>query len=88
MWTLYQLAKTTRSRPSDLLAVADELAAYFLDKAVTVFGMAIENDIEKATQKKSGAAAERAANSVIAKWVVGDDGKADARRFRTPVATR
>lgn len=88
MWTLYQLAKSTRSRPSDILAVHDDLAAYCLDRAVVTFGIAVENDIERATAEKSGAAAERAANSVIAKWVVSDDGKVDKRRFRAPVATR
>jgi hypothetical protein len=68
--------------------VEDALAAYCLDRAVVTFGAAVENDVEKATQKKSGAAAERAANTVIAKWVVSDDGQVDARRFRAPVATR
>ena len=43
MWKLYQTAKTTRSRPSELLCVEDALAAYQFDAAVTTFGVIVEN---------------------------------------------
>ena len=43
MWRLYQTAKATYSRPSALLCVADEWAAYQFDSAVAYFGLIIEN---------------------------------------------
>ena len=43
MWTLYQTASATHSRPSDLLCVEDRLAAYLFDSAVMTFGRVIEN---------------------------------------------
>jgi hypothetical protein len=43
MWTLYQTASASHSRPSDLLCVEDRLAAYLFDAAVTTFGRVIEN---------------------------------------------
>ena len=42
MWRLYQTATKTGQRPSHLLEVFDQLAAYELDSAVVFFGTAIE----------------------------------------------
>lgn len=36
-------AKATFSRPSQLVGIQDELAAYLLDKATAVFGLTVEN---------------------------------------------
>lgn len=69
------------------MATSDPLAAYYLDKAVTLFGSCVESDIDKATHNKSGVAAERAANTAIARWVVSTDDKPAKGRFRTPTAT-
>ena len=43
MWALYQTATKTGQRPSRLLNVFDEWAAYQLDSAVVFFGTAIES---------------------------------------------
>ncbi len=43
MWSLYLTAKTTASRPSELLNIEDKWAAYQLDEAVVLFGTIIEN---------------------------------------------
>lgn len=43
MWKLYLTAKTTGSRPSDLLSIEDRWAAYQLDSAVTTLGLILEN---------------------------------------------
>lgn len=51
MWTLYRTAKATASRPSELLCVADRLAAYLFDSAVTTFGTIIENAAQE-TEKR------------------------------------
>lgn len=43
MWKLYQAAKTTASRPSDIMCIEDRLAAYLFDSAVVTFGTIVEN---------------------------------------------
>lgn len=43
MWTLYQTAKASSSRPSELVGIVDPWAAYQLDAAVTLVGAALEN---------------------------------------------
>lgn len=42
MWHLYLTAKTSRSRPSDIVGIIDRWAAFQLDSAVTLVGNAIE----------------------------------------------
>ena len=42
MWSLYLTAKTSRSRPSDLVGIKDRWAAYQFDSAVALVGNAIE----------------------------------------------
>ena len=43
MWHLYLTAKSSRSRPSDIVGIEDRWAAYQLDSAVTFVGNTIEN---------------------------------------------
>lgn len=43
MWSLYQTAKATSERPSNLVEIIDAWAAYQFDSAVTFLGRAIEN---------------------------------------------
>ena len=43
MWRLYQTAKATSQRPSNLVGLEDRWAALQFDNAVTLVGMAIDN---------------------------------------------
>lgn len=43
MWKLAQTAEETNSRPSRLLCIDDELAAYQFDCAVTTFRIIVKN---------------------------------------------
>ncbi len=43
MWSLYQTAKTTATRPGTILGLRDPWAAYMFDTAVVTFGILIEN---------------------------------------------
>jgi hypothetical protein len=52
---------------------------------VALFGISVENDVQRAMEGKKGKAAEAAASGAIAKWV--NDGTASAPRYRTPMAT-
>lgn len=47
MWDLYQLAKATSSRPSDIACIEDRWAAYQFDSAVTFVGVVIENALHE-----------------------------------------
>lgn len=47
MWDLYLLAKTTNSRPSDLVCIEDRWAAYQFDSAVTFVGLTIESALHE-----------------------------------------
>lgn len=47
MWQLWQTAKETHSRPSELICEEDPLVAYLLDSAVVTFGRVVENHLEE-----------------------------------------
>lgn len=47
-------SKTTHSRPSHLLCVADPLAAYQFDAAVTTFGVTLENALQETRESGTG----------------------------------
>lgn len=48
------MSKTYRCRPSELLHVTDALAAFYLDRAVMVFGQAVDGAVEEAITPKRG----------------------------------
>lgn len=62
----------------------DELAAFFLDRAVAAFGSRIEADMHQAAEGKNGKQAEMASNMVLVNWIP----ELGARKFRAPTATR
>jgi hypothetical protein len=68
MWTLWQTAKAFGTRPSELLALGDQFAAYCIDNAVAEWGMAVEaqlNKVEGKTDKERMVKAER----TLRKWL-------------------
>lgn len=52
MWSVYLTAKTTGTRPSDLVCIEDRWVAYQFDTAVTLIGTVIENAAQE--QIKTG----------------------------------
>lgn len=66
LWLLYQDSRTWRCRPSDLLGVEDQYAAYCLDQATAVWGRHIEHELEEASENaKDKNAAVRARKAVL-----------------------
>lgn len=60
MWQLWGMAKTTRSRPSELMGIEDDpYLAYCLDQAVAHVGQTLEADIETVTHKNPKIQARR-----------------------------
>lgn len=65
---MWQLAKAYSSRPSELLALGDPLAAYYLDRAVAKFGMTVDAELDRAeADAKNRKAAERKRQLVLAR---------------------
>lgn len=58
MWTIAQTAKETNSRPSRLLCIEDELAAYQFDCAVVTFRIIVENALLERTEIGSGSSSK------------------------------
>ena len=70
LWEVWTIAKTWMVRPSALLCISDEVAAYHLDRAVTMFGMALEDDIQRHTRDaKDNKSAEAKARMVLDRWL-------------------
>jgi len=78
---MWQMSKAYGVRPSTFLAVEEPLAAFYLDRAVASFGMAVETDLEKVGEsRKSRQAKAMAVQSRMNTWL-GPEGA----RFRDPV---
>lgn len=81
LWEVWNLSKTYHCRPSDIVGCSDEFAAYCLDRAVLVFGTAVEEAIDEATEGKKKAQAQAFATNVVATWT------GAPMKFAQPTAT-
>ena len=70
LWEAWRLAKAYTTRPSAIYGVHDEVAAYSFDKAVYMFGSALEAELRHAGETaKSDAQANGKRQRVLAKWL-------------------
>lgn len=76
------MAKTFRVLPSQLLRIKDDIAAFYFDRAVSAFGHAVEDAIEKATEGKKEGPARVAAENTLRIWL------GQKLKFASPQATR
>lgn len=75
------MSKTWKIPPSQRYQIKDEVAAFFFDRAVTLFGMAVEEDINQATkQAKTEQESQRKAGQILANWL------GVKQKFRDPAA--
>ena len=58
MWTLYLTAKTTATRPSELVCIEDRWTALQFDNAITMIGVAIENAAQEMEKRGEGKTAK------------------------------
>ena len=79
------MSKAWQTRPSEFYFIRDEVTAWCFDRAVTTFGMAVEDDITTSTRKaKTDKAAQATAQRVLQKWL---RAKGDTKgMFRDPFA--
>lgn len=54
LWRIYQIAKTTGSRPSSLLEIHDPWTAIQLDSAVCLVGSTIESALKETVEVETG----------------------------------
>ena len=85
MWDLWIRSKTLRTRPSELVGEEDPLAAYNLDGAVMAFGLALEQELDKAgSAAKDAGKAETARTAVLRKWLPESFKASGTTGFRDP----
>ncbi len=60
----------------------DEVLAHCFDKAVTLFGASLENELNR-VEAKSEKEGERKRERIIAKWIP-DNKAGEGRKFRDP----
>ena len=78
------MAQKMKVRPSEVLFIQDELAAWCFDRAAISFARHIEDAVETRTKRsKNRAAAQRAAQLVLNKYLYVDDPQGPGR-FRDP----
>jgi hypothetical protein len=70
VWELWTHSKAVHKLPSELLRVRDEVAAYYLDRAVITFGQTVDARIQLASQDaKTTKEAQAKALRELKKWV-------------------
>ena len=84
-WTAFQLAKEWRVRPSELLDIDDPVDAFRFDRAVHIFGSALQAELE-AVEGKTKQVRESKQRSIIQRWIPEATGTKQAKRFKDPAA--
>lgn len=88
MWEAFQMGKQLRTRPSEIYGIEDELTAWSFDRAVQTFGQALENQLQKVSEKsKNKTSGQRKAQQELDKWLSSADIAPAKGRFRDPMAT-
>jgi hypothetical protein len=88
LWATWTTAKSLGLSPSEYLRVEDPFVAYCLDRAVTLFGTTLENEIRTKTEDaKNTKSAKRIAERIMNQYLYSDDEAANIKgRFRDPMA--
>jgi hypothetical protein len=71
-----------RCRPSELYGITDTLHAFYFDRAVATFGLAVEADLTDAAEEaKTASSAKRKQDMRLAKWLREPDA---VQKFKDP----
>lgn len=82
MWEAWVLSRDLKVRPSELFHISDQLQAYWFDRAVRTFGVALQNDLDRAgMEAKSTRKAEVARLRVMHTWM------GTEMQYKNPVAS-
>jgi hypothetical protein len=74
VWFTWLQSQQFRCRPSEILGVTEQPAAFYFDRAVFTFGSALESELEKAGQskgksKKTDSQIAMARQQIMARWL-------------------
>lgn len=84
MWTL---AKTWKTRPSELTAISDPLTAFYFDRAVATFGTEVEAAMDQAADgAKNKKDSQRRRQMALARYMKDEHGRPTPGTFRDPAA--
>ena len=65
------MGKTWSRRPSEIYGIHDDFQAFCFDRAVTLFGQSVEEDLRNAAKNsRNEAQAERKASQRLMRWLV------------------
>jgi hypothetical protein len=90
MLQLWSMSKTWKCKPSEILHLTDELAAYCLNRAVYFFGTAYDADITEASTPPPGGKGRRNPSQAVAmanhRWLTDNiDAEEDTSDFEVIV---
>lgn len=70
------MGRTWKAKPSDIYFIDDEIAAWCFDRAVTLFGYTVENEMALAASKAQRGQEDGARQAVLNAWLKeGRDGE-------------
>lgn len=69
----WRMAKTWHKRPSEIFPIKDEVAAYYFDCAVYLFGVSYEGELDKAAKAGKSASAQKVAMDQVSQRWLNDD---------------
>jgi hypothetical protein len=83
LWQVWEQGKAYSTRPSQLMGLGKGPAAFYFDRAVTVFGQALEADLKAtADSRKTESAKNMAVSMRMNTWIGG------AQQFRDPASVK
>jgi hypothetical protein len=83
LWTMWRLANQYSSRPSEVMSITNPVLAFYVDRAVSTFGMAVEEDLrEQVGKQKSDLQKQLVYRTRLNSWLQSTTG------FRDPLADR
>jgi hypothetical protein len=79
------MSQALTSRPSDILFVSDEWAAFCLDRSVYAFGASLQGELDAVEEKndKTGKKAQTKKDRILRKWIP-EMNKASTPAFKDP----
>lgn len=87
MWEAWTLSKSMGIRPSEVYSIEDRLAAYCFDRAVTMWGLHVEQAVrQKVEAAKTRQAAVMVAQRTMDRFLYSDAPNSAPGRFRDPAA--
>ena len=68
LWNAYRLAKSSRALPSQIFHLDDPVDAFCFDRAVLMFGDALQGELDGVEEKTKQAAASKQ-KAILRRWI-------------------